>query len=430
MPQLTHTSSLAHLPLSRLGDRIRPATAAWELTTDETCRLVTAMIERSDAAAARLAETTRRAAASGGGRPDPAAALHHLLTRNRFLKGSRSLFPRRDALALIRRFTDSGAPVRLLVRGFPFKQRDNRLKAAGPQPDLAELGALVRLRELRQAFRDLYPPGLRVTVLSDGGYYRSRPSEDLSTYRQGLARLAALAGVDGYLTVRAQAEVLAAAVGPDQWRYRTTLVEGLVGEFTATTETARRRYAADLATGQLARLGPSPPGVPPFRAIFDSILYCVPVPGGDSLELSAAVLGAVSDLRVPPPLRDARRAVLDRAWRDALRYVATATVDARLQLFDRLPPHVRLSTGVPRAGTFGFTYLGGSTLLPWHGTGCIDRGGAVGVDFLVASLARGLTPVYSPLAGTGQPWCLVAPVDAERAETLTQLLATIRLKPR
>jgi hypothetical protein len=426
---VVYVSSLANVPLGGWTTTAL-ATTSSELSPDETRGFIEALVGRSDVAAVRVGAATRQALGATSGTPvDAATALHHLFTRHRFLKGSRSLYPRTQAIPAIRRLTKAGAPVRVYVRGFPFKQYDNGLKAAGPLPDLAEAAALVRLRELQRAFTELYPPGLRITVLADGGYYRPRQAADLARYHDELARLVTLTGTAGFLEIRAQDDVLATAMGHEAWHRRNEWVKRTADRIATSIQPGHARHDAALATNQLHRLGLATPGVPRFDAIFRSLLYSVPVPGDGGPEWASRVLSAAWDLRAPPPLRMARLAVRERAWQDAIRYIATATVDERLGALDSLPPHVRLVTAAPRTGAFGFTYLGGSTLLPWHGTGFLDARGRVGVDFLVALRSRAYVPVHSHLLARGQPWCMI-PARDDHGPTTPQLLAAIRLKAR
>jgi hypothetical protein len=82
----------------------------------------------------------------------------------------------------------------------------------------------------------------------------------------------------------------------------------------------------------------------------------------------------------------------------------------------------------------GFSYLGGSTLLPWHGTGCLDNRGLVCAEFLVSLDHRDFLPVYSNLLGDRQPSLMVPSTWVKFAQGRRRvdphLLATARLRPR
>ena len=162
---ISHARSLRALPLHLL--RTSSWADQWPVRLDATelATLLSTLRAGSDAASARLAEnaigyatgsTGGLAGSHFGSRPpksphDVVAALHRILTRSRFLKGSRSCFPLDTAVAQMLPFVQARQPITVLTIGFPFKQHDNGLKAAGPWPDLAELGALLRLKELHEA---------------------------------------------------------------------------------------------------------------------------------------------------------------------------------------------------------------------------------------------------------------------------------------
>ncbi|MGH3966040.1 MAG: hypothetical protein ACRDRY_22780 [Pseudonocardiaceae bacterium] len=117
-----------------------------------------------------------------------------------------------------------------------------------------------------------------------------------------------------------------------------------------------------------------------------------------------------------------------------MNYLAACMADAAVGVARHFPPHARLATVASRPGCSGFSYLGGSTLLPWHGTGCLDGRGLVCAEFLVSLDHRSFLPVYSDLIGDEQPLLMVPFTRVEFAEGRRrvdpELLATARLRPR
>src|SRR5262249_29612680 len=114
-------------------------------------------------------------------------------------------------------------------------------------------------------------------------------------------------------------------------------------------------------------------GVPSFDGILSSLVYSVPVParaGTDPRQWACQVLAWPDGFTAPglsPELVSARRAVMSAAWNDSVNYLAASLADAAVGVLQHFPAHIRLATVASRAGCSGFTYLGGSTLLPWHG---------------------------------------------------------------
>lgn len=426
---ISHARTLRALPLHLLH------TSSWvdqlpvRLDAGEVGTLISTLRASSEAASARLAQNaiaylaTLRDGATGTttvARPplhsrDIVVALHRILTRSRFLKGSRSCFPVETAVAQMAPFIETQQPITIVTIGFPFKQHDNGLKAAGPWPDLAELGALLRLKELDAAFTAVYPPGLRVVVLNDGGYSRPRGWTEMRRYRRQLKRYAQLIGLGNSVRFCDQSAFVARLLGPRGWtsreKYRRTfkdLISLLAGD-------PRSLHSAARIEQRLAETLPRPllAGVPSFRDILSSLVYSVPVPGRagtDSRRWACEVLAWPDGFTAPDlplELAAARREVFSSAWQDSVNYLAASLADAAAGVAQRFPLHVRLATVASRPGCSGFSYLGGSTLLPWHGTGCLDGRGLVCAEFLVSLDHRGFLPVYCDLIGDEQPLLMV-----------------------
>ncbi len=448
---ISHARSLRALPLDLL--RTSSWVDPWPVRLDrgEVAALLGALRDNSEAASARLADNAiaHLVTVTGGWSPhdpqDVVAGLHRILTRSRFLKGPRSCFPLDTAMAQITPFVEARQPVTILARGFPFKQHDNGLKAAGPWPDLAELGALLRLKELHGAFTALYPPGARVVVLNDGGYSRPRGSAELRRYGRQLRRYAQLVGLGDSVCFHDQSCFVARLLGPRGWRrreqYRRTFRE-LISLLALSPRSLDSAGRADqrLAEALPARLLAD---VPSFRDILSSLVYSVPVPApsttpaADPRQWACEVLAWPDGYAEPdlsPDLASARREVVASAWGDSVNYLAASLADAAAGVTRHYPPHVRLATVTSRPGCSGFSYLGGSTLLPWHGTGCLDGRSLLCAEFLVSLDHRGFRPVYSDLLGDEQPLLMVPRTRIVHAEGRPRvdpdLLAAARLRPR
>lgn len=445
---ISHARSLRALPLGLLR------TASWadrwpvRLDSREVRALLSSLRVTSEAASARLADNavahlvTARGSWSPQRPQDVVAALHRILTRSRFLKGSRSCFPLETAVAQMMPFIQAQRPVTILASGFPFKQHDNGLKAAGASPDLAELGALLRLKELHGAFAALYPPGVRVLVLNDGGYSRPRDRAEIQRYWRQLRRYAQLVGLGNAVQFHNQSCFVAQVLGPLGWdereHHRHTfreLISRLADNLGSLDSAGRidQRLAEALPRALLA-------DVPSFRDIVSSMVYSVPVPahaGTDPRQWACEVLAWPDGYTASDLSRDlvsARRQVITSAWQDSVNYLAACLADAAVGVIARYPPHVRLATVVSRPGCSGFSYLGGSTLLPWHATGCLDNRGLLCAEFLVSLDHRGFLPVYSDLLGDSQPLLMVPSTRVTFAQGRRRvdphLLATARLRPR
>lgn len=74
-------------------------------------------------------------------------------------------------LAIIYRYIKAGEAVRLCLPAFPFKSPNNVDKVLGKLPDKGEEIALAHLNGLCAAIGDIYPPGAKLTIISDGLVY-------------------------------------------------------------------------------------------------------------------------------------------------------------------------------------------------------------------------------------------------------------------
>ncbi|WP_406688330.1 L-tyrosine/L-tryptophan isonitrile synthase family protein [Saccharopolyspora sp. ID03-671] len=433
-PKLSNTHSLEELQIGALRRNRISRRWAVHLTEAETRSIVDSILADTDRAALR----TGRSAAAKFGVDRPAdldrpadvdrvlAALHHVLTRKQFIKGSRANYRLADLLRDAEAPVRAGEPIDVVLLGFPVKQCLNRLKATGPLPDLAELGAMARLREMQRAVATVYPPGLHFNILTDGRHFRSRPAAIADAYQRKLREYVDLVGIGDRTTVADIDEVAEQRLGPglpaERARrianYRKLLSDRL-REFDITDNPLRTLEAVHDWSRSETDFAPHVIGL--FREILMSLVYSVPVTvpaGTDRMEWSAALYTDVYNVTDPSTsaeVRQGRRAVLRRAWHTVIRYMATMQVDEEFG-YERMFPHrVRLTLSAVRQGCLGFTYLGGSGLLPWQGTGVLDPRGHVAIDFAISLQDQGFVPVYSPLLGPRQPWAMV---PADRTELI------------
>lgn len=440
---LSDTRSLAEVNIGALSDHRRAAARqAATLTERESRALVARLLENSLEAADRVGSSAREAMERSGA--DTAWAIHHILTRDRFRKGPRGYFPLEKAAATLRPRLADGAPIPVATLGFPVKLHYNGLKTAGLLPDLAELASLVRLLEVRRAIGHVYPPGLRITVLTDGSHFTPRPAEVLRAYHDKLDEYHRLVDASGHVELTDVEHVAHRVLGADSVADRGPAIEEAVRELDEVLggidvdaavlpalETATQRAAPVLGD----RAGGTP--MPGFADLYRSMLYVVPLTPPPTTDLGswarlvyADVLG-VADPDTPAPVRSARREVLAAAWRRTVRYLAVLRVDRDRGYddFRLLPGCIRFALN-PRPGALGFGYLGGSGVLPWHATAAIDRRGQVSTDFAVSLCDAGFVPVHSPLLGADQPWFTVPSTAVDRGRLDPGVIAGVRLRRR
>jgi hypothetical protein len=397
MHTLNSARSLSALDLAAVKADTRLGHAV-TLTDEQHTGLLLVLRDRSAAATDQIVQLAREQLGTTTTLDQVATAFHTILTHNRYRQGPRHYTTVPHVADKVRPFVRDGSPIPVTVQGFPFKQADNLLKAHGPMPDLAEFGAMLRLWELVQALRQVYPPGMRLLVVRDGGYYRPRPDIELAGYRAAVATLWAWIG-DPDVEWADKLDAVRRSLGPqraDQWeqdvqRYRTAIEQATSAAADACdpkgAELPVRAVTEDLPDGS----------VPSFPRLFASLLYSVAVPGPSDAEWSRQVLADPFSRTSEPSeaVRAARQELIRRAWLATASYLGTCAADARHGVNEALfADGLHLSTSLPGPGKIGFAYLGGSLLYPWHGTAYVDASGKVGAAFALLLGASSLVPVH------------------------------------
>lgn len=74
-------------------------------------------------------------------------------------------------LSVIDQFVTAGTELQMCLPAFPFKSANKVYKVFGILPDKAEELALNRLNAMCLRIREVYPPGAKLTIISDGLVY-------------------------------------------------------------------------------------------------------------------------------------------------------------------------------------------------------------------------------------------------------------------
>lgn len=96
-------------------------------------------------------------------------------------------------LAVIDKFVEKDAEVQMCLPAFPFKSCNKVYKVLSSLPDKAEELALERLQSMCVRIGEVYGPGAKITIISDGLVYNdllSLPDRDVWTYGEALRAMA------------------------------------------------------------------------------------------------------------------------------------------------------------------------------------------------------------------------------------------------
>lgn len=78
-------------------------------------------------------------------------------------------------VSVVDRFVAVGGPIMMCLPAFPFKSANKVYKVLGTLPDKAEELSLERLNNMCLRIKEVYAPGARLTVISDGLVYNGKP---------------------------------------------------------------------------------------------------------------------------------------------------------------------------------------------------------------------------------------------------------------
>ncbi|MFD8494757.1 L-tyrosine/L-tryptophan isonitrile synthase family protein [Amycolatopsis sp. NPDC059657] len=91
----------------------------------------------------------------------------------------------------VRATMERGAPIEFVLPAFPAKS-PNPAKVLSPLPDTAEELALRFLNSLCERIAEIYPPGARISICSDGRVFSDLigvPDDHVTAYQRGLERM-------------------------------------------------------------------------------------------------------------------------------------------------------------------------------------------------------------------------------------------------
>ncbi|KAH6674037.1 putative pyoverdine/dityrosine biosynthesis protein [Plectosphaerella plurivora] len=102
-------------------------------------------------------------------------------------------------LSMVYKSVRAEEPVLMCLPAFPFKSPNNRDKVLGTLPDKAEEFALAHMNGLCASIGDIYKPGARLTIVSDGLVYNDLlgvPDKNVWAYGEALRQMAVEKGFD------------------------------------------------------------------------------------------------------------------------------------------------------------------------------------------------------------------------------------------
>ncbi|MCC7386250.1 MAG: L-tyrosine/L-tryptophan isonitrile synthase family protein [Deltaproteobacteria bacterium] len=426
---LSGARSVADLALAELSLNRWSASQAVTLSDKETRALLDQLEEKAIDNGKKLAQKAVKRVAKEMP-PDvktpaerAAYTIYDVLTHRPYVKGSRNNWSWEDARPQLMKFVEEGKPVSMILPSFPIKEHKDRIKAVGYLPDIAELGAFARMKELHVAIQEFHKPGLEFVVLMDGHHYRphfGETPEMIEEYMAKLAEYAQMIGAEGVIKLVDYDQLALEKGGPDLLARRAKRLAEIENEYQEAFKTLDVTRDPIGALKGATMLDPGVKGAinmsdltggghgqqSNFRDLFTSLVYMVapPTPAGkDPQAWSKEVLSDifnVTDPKASPALIAARKHVLKATWDMTCGYSSAIRTDRELKYSSFASDSIR-GTIHPKEHQYGYALLGTSEshLTPWHGTGAIKPSGEISTDFVVSLQDQGFVPVYAPFLG-------------------------------
>ncbi len=111
---------------------------------------------------------------ANGSKDDLAGSIFSLLMDSTIRRGDGLIFSRvqDDYKQKIAKFVRKQEPVRFVFQGLPFKCH-NPVETLRQTPDLGELATLQRLMDINETIKQIYTPGVKYTILTEGRSYKN-----------------------------------------------------------------------------------------------------------------------------------------------------------------------------------------------------------------------------------------------------------------
>jgi len=282
-----------------------------------------------------------------------AERLLQLMTSSAVRKGSLEQMQfwccRADLLRAIERRVQADKPVQLTLMAFPFKVPNPAKVGPRRLPDLAEYAALLRLRQLRDKVKPIYPPGLEIHLIHDGSYIASVfgiTLEEVRRYESYFARLVDSLGPERFIHLH-DLKALSRADA------------GRLGRRAAYVREAMRHCQPD--AWEMAE----------WTDRFSKTLGMINL-RSFSVREACRLLDHSQSGRLPPEYREIERQVRVAILRYSFRDLLLHALDPRPVCF---PDAIHATTQCRPSRLAIWMIERGRSLLPWHGVGVVDRTG-------------------------------------------------------
>jgi pyoverdine/dityrosine biosynthesis protein Dit1 len=316
-------------------------------------------VERFDVDAFQNAHGLEGRASS---RPSSVAPREILQTMNKAtFRNGPSAFPWDGAGFVLDRIGGAirgGRPVEVLLPSFAGRPH-NAAAHRRVAPDLGELYALQLLKNISDAVKQIYPPGVLFTLILDGRAYRpfyGYSDDEARPYSANLANQIDLLGARGQVQLVDMFDLMTARAAE-----LDNIDERVRSEVSAVWQDPAFKHRADLV-----------------RALRQ---------GTETTAISAAFIelyksGRVSSVDAQKLFVEASEIVNERAHHTAFEYAVLLTKLKRLDVLGRAFPHALRGTVHPKPGQYSPRIKDTETIIsPWHGVAIEKMDGRIVTEY-------------------------------------------------
>ena len=276
-----------------------------------------------------------------------------LITSNKYRRGPRRFFElnRRSYAEKMNAAVQDDRPIEFVLPSFPVKCF-NPLKVRRRNPDLAEIGCLSKLYTLCRSVEQIYEPGARVILLTDGLVYApifQEPMEHAQEYREEVRQLVRELRMDHWITVVEM----------------TGLIANRQDEFAETQRTVKR---------EMARYWKEYPHHPDLIGLIENTMT--------NINLMMYPESELIDVFVNGANQRLKEEIRSRSVASAFEYAVFNQTIKEMDLIGGAFPRSLRVTCHPKEGQLGLHLVHPNSFnFPWNGVGVLRVDGTVRVEF-------------------------------------------------
>jgi len=321
-----------------------------------------------------------------------------VLLNRRYRRGSRESNNPNQILRKSNKKIKNKKPIELNISLFPCKI-PNILKTDGELPDLAELLSIARLKEISLSVKRIYPLGLKFIVLLDGLRFEEIcyfNKNRIETYQNKISDFLKFIDPECDIEFQDYIKLLRSSLSKETLNILNENKKIFLKDYFKRMGNTINLNNPQKKLNDLIKLKDA--DVKKVVELFKSLLYSINFKelNGRSEEFIESVYENPLNMEVKSKkIREARKKLIKKTWTCCLKYVSEISAGRAIKPTELIYPEaIKCDMHmIPERYTF-YSIDRSSTLTAFHGTGCINGDGIMGVKFRYQLIKAGYVPVY------------------------------------